>query len=557
MFAKQQGEMLKPRDERRTIQFGLAGVLVVAALVRVIGISFGLPFLYDPDEPVFVVRAGSILANQDLNPHFFGHPGTTTIYLLSALYALIYLVGSLCGAFSGVQDFKAAYYQDPTLFYLSGRILFVLFGIASVFLLYHAVKRAFGSGPGLLSALVLALCPMHAEISRMIRTDILMSFLLIVVLWYCLDIHEKHDARSHVLAGFFLGFAVVTKYPAAIGASMIIVAAFEGRRKTSAAFRLIAISAVACIFGMFLGSPFLFIDHRAVLSDFRGENLPSIFGATGEGFTANLIWYARGPLLHDFSATGLLLVVLGAAALIRSGKKTGILFIVFPFLFWGSIAALRIRWTRWIVPLEPFAAILAAYGFNRASTWMKSVFPVRWNKAPAILLFGLLILPMVRLDILECRMASNKDTRTIVREWILKHVPRGSRLLVEETTCHLPKNDYVFFVVDRAGECVPVDMKTVPEAVYKPPPFFAGRLRNADQIRKQNIEYLVLGNWMERFQDESLRFPENAAIVEKYRRIMESGTKIYEVNRINHYNKGPRVRVIRMRTGPFPVSDSR
>jgi hypothetical protein len=38
---------------------------------------------------------------------------------------------------------------------------------------------------------------------------------------------------------------------------------------------------------------------------------------------------------------------------------------------------------------------------------------------------------------------------------------------------------------------------------------------------------------------------------------MESGTKICEVSRITHYNKGPTVRVIRMRTGPFPVPDDR
>jgi len=83
----------------------------------------GLPFLYDPDESVFVVRAGSILANRDLNPHFFGHPGTPTIYLLSALYAVIYLIGSIFGEFHGAESFRFVYYQDPTLFYLSGRIL--------------------------------------------------------------------------------------------------------------------------------------------------------------------------------------------------------------------------------------------------------------------------------------------------------------------------------------------------------------------------------------------------------------------------------------------------
>ncbi len=545
-------EWLTPRDETRSFGIGLTAVLLLAAGFRAFGIYSGLPFLYDPDEAVFVSRAGSMLANRDLNPHFFGHPGTTTITLLAVLYALIFLAGSLFGAYHGTESFKTAYYQDPTVFYLSGRILFAVFGIASVFLLYRTARRAFGPAVGLMSALILALYPVHVEFSRLIRTDILMTFLLLVVLRYCVDILEKQDGRSHFMAGFFLGLAVATKYPAAIGASLIIAAAFLGNPKSVSAVRLLLISGAACILGMFIGSPFLFIDFRSVLSDFRAENVNMTLGGAGEGFFANLLWYARFSILHNLSVPGVVFAAAGVIALTLRGGKKGILFLVFPLLFYGFIASLRIRWPRWMLPMVPFLAVFAVIGCDRAASWVRSKIPARWKTIPLPLFFLLLAVPMARMDVLIGLMAHRKDTRTIARDWVVKHVPRGSRLLVEENTCHLPKNDYVFFTVGRNGDCAPVDPAAIPEAVFNPPPVLAGNLSDPGKIAEMKIDYLILGNWYDRLKWEGGRFPGRMNQRRKYEEIMRRSTRIYEVRRITHYNQGPTVRVYRVRSVASP-----
>jgi 4-amino-4-deoxy-L-arabinose transferase-like glycosyltransferase len=535
-------------DMTKTAWLGLAAILCIAAAFRAFGISSGLPFLYDPDEAVFVSRAGSILANRDFNPHFFGHPGTTTIYLLSVLYALIYLVGSAFGVYHGPESFKNSYFQDPTLFYLSGRILFALFGIATVYLLYRTVNRAFGARVGLVSALVLALSPVHVEFSRLIRTDILMTFFLVIVLWFCLDIIEKHDGRSHFRAGFFLGLAVVTKYPAAVGAMMIVAASFFRNPRPVSALRQIPVSAAACVLAMFAGSPFLFIDIRSVLSDFRAERLHVTLGGAGDGFFSNMLWYLRGPLLHDFSVPGTAFAAIGIYSLISSHEKGRRLFLVFPVLFLCFIASLKIRWARWIIPLVPFIAVFAAAGFAGLAARNRPGISGRWKNTASAALFLLLIVPMVRLDVLEGLMASRKSTHTLARDWIVKNIPRGSRLLVEENTCHLPKNDYAFFIVDAKGNCVQVDAASAPEAVFNPPPVFAGRLADPGKISEMKIDYFVLGNWVDRFREESRRFPGDSEILDNYEKIMSLGDKIYEVSRITHYNQGPTVRVYRVRS---------
>jgi hypothetical protein len=94
-------------------------ILLSGILLRLYGINFGLPYLYNPDEPDFVSPAVKILANRDLNPHWFGLPGTTTIYMLAALHAAIFGVGYGFGIFAGPEDFQTLFFQNPTIFYLT------------------------------------------------------------------------------------------------------------------------------------------------------------------------------------------------------------------------------------------------------------------------------------------------------------------------------------------------------------------------------------------------------------------------------------------------------
>ena len=51
----------------------LIGILLVGLLLRLYGINFGLPYLYNPDEPNLVRIAFRILSSQDFNPRWFGH----------------------------------------------------------------------------------------------------------------------------------------------------------------------------------------------------------------------------------------------------------------------------------------------------------------------------------------------------------------------------------------------------------------------------------------------------------------------------------------------------
>ena len=105
----------------RSASVGLAMILLVAAYFRLHNIDFGLPSLWDDDEPFFLMHGLKLLKAQTLNPGWFGHPGSTTIYLIGLCTMLVYGIGWLAGAWTTSNEFLTAIYADPALIMVSLR----------------------------------------------------------------------------------------------------------------------------------------------------------------------------------------------------------------------------------------------------------------------------------------------------------------------------------------------------------------------------------------------------------------------------------------------------
>ena len=101
----------------------LALVLIAsfAFWLRVFGLQYGLPAVYNPDDVAIMARALSF-AKGTLNPHNFLYP---TLYF----YVLFGWVGTylgfvwLSGGVSSVTALQQLYFTDPTGIYTAGRLL--------------------------------------------------------------------------------------------------------------------------------------------------------------------------------------------------------------------------------------------------------------------------------------------------------------------------------------------------------------------------------------------------------------------------------------------------
>ncbi|MCJ7627771.1 MAG: glycosyltransferase family 39 protein [Longimicrobiales bacterium] len=187
----------------------LLAVLVLAAVLRVWGIGFGLPNLNArPDEIEVVSRAIRLLSG-DLNPHFFHYP-SLYFYLLGIAFAVWSGVSVTLG--SSMEDFLARAAVDPSGFILVARYVTALAGVATVYGVYRVGSRLQGPSAGLAAATLLAVAHLHVRESHFATTDTLLTLLLIVAVYYLLEVAEEGTLRSYLWAGLFTGLAISTKY---------------------------------------------------------------------------------------------------------------------------------------------------------------------------------------------------------------------------------------------------------------------------------------------------------------------------------------------------------
>jgi len=91
----------------------------------------------------------------------------------------------------------------------------VLEGVGSVWLLFHLVRRRFGSSAGLLSALFLAITPVWVVVNRTNNTDSCLVLVLLLATWALLKAAEEGNRRLLFLSAALIGLAFNVKMLAA------------------------------------------------------------------------------------------------------------------------------------------------------------------------------------------------------------------------------------------------------------------------------------------------------------------------------------------------------
>src|SRR5215467_266005 len=156
-------------------------ILTMAATVRLLGITSGLPYVFYTDEALIVNHAMAF-GTGDLNPHDFIYP-SLYMYVLFIIYGMVYLSGRLLALFGSTDDFIRFFFTDATMFYLTGRLIAACSGVASVWMVYRLGRRAYGSQVGLIAAVILCFSVLHVSQSHYIKTHVPAGLLVITTIW--------------------------------------------------------------------------------------------------------------------------------------------------------------------------------------------------------------------------------------------------------------------------------------------------------------------------------------------------------------------------------------
>src|SRR5215204_5261368 len=114
--------------------YTLGAVILVALFLRVLGLTYGLPAVFNPDETPILNRALA-LAKGDPRPQNYVYP-SLFFYLQFVWQGLFFVAGWITRVFASLADFQQQFFTDPSRHFLAGRWFSVLCGILTVIAVY-------------------------------------------------------------------------------------------------------------------------------------------------------------------------------------------------------------------------------------------------------------------------------------------------------------------------------------------------------------------------------------------------------------------------------------
>ena len=440
------------RALRSPWNWALGFILFAALYLRLTSINFGLPALNDPDELMFELGAVRMLRGPTLNPGWFGHPATTTMYVLALIDAIVFLTGWMFGYFPSIKAFGTAIYADPSWVILPGRLAMTVFSLATIVLTYRIATRLANREVGLLSAVILAVSPVYITYSQIIRSDMMACFFMLLAIWGALKIADKGRARDYLLASLWVGCAITTKWPYALAiiavAGAICLRTVQEETPRRIVLRRLLVTGILSFGFAILISPYLALDYPTVMRNLAGEGQSHHLGATGGTIGYNAYWYLKGPLFTGLSALGLTLIVPGA---ILAGRNKLARAIILPLLscFFLLLCVQSMVWERWALPMLPLGAITISMALHALAQRAGE----RWRLV--VLTAGVMAMavPMLAEARAQARERMN-DTRQQASAWAQRNIPPGSTVLIEHFAFDLVSQPWRFlFPVGDVG-CV-------------------------------------------------------------------------------------------------------
>ncbi len=414
-------------------------VLLLAIILRLWGMGFGLPLKVHPDEVLITDNAALAVSSGQLKPSFYHWP-SFIIYLLFFEYLLTYFVGNIIGVFSSAADLFIAYKTNPTFYFWLGRITTTLFCIGGMSCIYLIGKRISGRNAGIAAAVLMGFDAIFVEHSRYITPDI-PAVALMIYAWYCLlDYIESGNVRILYSAAFVGGVAMSTKYNAALMLVPILIAAASRVQHwpsgdIPSAFKRYGKYLILCVFFFIIGflifTPYSILDAKEFWRQFSQQLSHQGVGHIGMEAGGSAMMEAAA---HFYSPYGLALLMLALAGIpaITKPVRHGIILLIFPVLYMLTLAGWVVWAERYMLFLLPVFFIYAGVTIGRIGGFIgRSI--LRKPEELVVACFALLLVMPSLVDAVgHAKEISKVDTRVAATIWIEENIPEYGRLFIEK-----------------------------------------------------------------------------------------------------------------------------
>jgi 4-amino-4-deoxy-L-arabinose transferase-like glycosyltransferase len=356
----------------------IALVLVLAAALRFTGIDFDP---YHPDERRVVKMAQRMLAQETLDPGSLVY-GSLPAYLQAAGIAGARAARALLGG-----EIRA----NGEL--LVGRFLSAMAGVITVWLTALLARAAAARPDGSaaaprfvapVAALFVAVSFVSVQCAHYATVDTLMATLATGSVLLALHAHASGRTRNFVAAGLLSGMAMATKYPGVLSALALLsvpLASPAGERR----LRETSLGALAVGVGFAVTMPFAVLAPRRLMDAVFTESAHYATGGatifamgprTGLWNLEYLYTTGLGPVASGLAALGFAWAILRLRAL-RSDPAAGVdprrlaVLLMYPAALFVFVSSFSVRFDRNLLPLIPFAAVLAAFALAPLWRWLE------------------------------------------------------------------------------------------------------------------------------------------------------------------------------------------
>ena len=178
----------------------------------------------------------------------------------------------------------------------------IIFGVASILLLWWITRRWFGRGAAIASAVLLTLSEFHISYSRMALTDVLFGFFFLLSLALIALTLERGSFRWAIVSGLVVGATLNTKYhgyfPIIIGFAVLIGVFILDRRQERAYWtrRIICWMIIVAVAVLCYLPWFLYVENQpgGYLALLRYQRL-----FLDPHWLSNLLWQAKNLLFFE------------------------------------------------------------------------------------------------------------------------------------------------------------------------------------------------------------------------------------------------------------------
>jgi 4-amino-4-deoxy-L-arabinose transferase-like glycosyltransferase len=336
-------------------------VLVGALVLDLVGIGWGLPFLYHPDEPTNLMAVGHMVQQGTLNHGQWQYPAFS-FDIQALVNAVAVGIGTASGWVNGAADANhitmvvtgVGRLSHPAVLRI-GRTVSVVESVGTVAAAAWMARLATPDRRAMwMTPLLVAILPISVGFAYYMTPDPLSGLTSTLAVCGALWAYRRPSWGTYAFAGTMVGLAASSKYNCAIvGISLITAHLFS--RERGRWLRLLA--AAGCAVAAFLiTTPYALVDFHALVHGLRFDEThyaTGHIGAQGNSPGTNLRWI--------FDSFGLFL--LGLLGLWWARARHEIVIVgAFVVAYYAVLSSVTVRFERNLLPLVPALALLVVLG---------------------------------------------------------------------------------------------------------------------------------------------------------------------------------------------------